>query len=77
MVSGEGRDDSLPGCFWRLPAGRLIGTAGREATGTGYLRGFLMGPLVGGLSADVAQCGYFGSRSGPVSWGAMPGRRRS
>ena len=47
MVSGEGRDDSLSGCFWRLPAGRLIGTAGREATGTDYLQGFLMGPVSG------------------------------
>ena len=69
MVSGGGRDDTLSACFWRLPVGRLIGTAGREATGTGYLRGFLMGPLVGDLSADVAQCGYFGIRNGHVSLG--------
>ena len=28
-----------------------------------------MGPLVGDLSADVAQCGYFGIKNGHVSWG--------
>ena len=39
---------------------------GTEATGTGYLRGFLMRTLIGDLSADVAQCGYFGSKNGHV-----------
>ena len=77
VSSGGGREGSLSGCIWRLPAGSLIGTAGTEATGTGYLRGFLMGALVGDLSADVAQCGYFGTKNGHVLWGPMPGRRRS
>ena len=61
-----GPEGSLSGCIWRLPVGSLPGTAGTEATGTGYLRGFLMGALVGDLSADVAQCGYFGTKNGHV-----------
>ena len=72
MGSGGCREGSLSGCIWRLPAGSLIGTAGTEATGTGYLRGFLMGALVGDLSADVAQCGYFGIKNGHDSWGRCP-----
>ena len=31
-----------------------------------------MGALVGDLSADVAQCGYFGSKNGHVLWGQCP-----
>ena len=66
---GWGPEGSLSGCIWRLPAGSLIGTAGTEATGTGYLRGFLMGALVGDLSADVAQCGYFGIKNTVMFYG--------
>ena len=53
MSSGGGREGSLSGCIWRLPAGSLIGTAGREAAGSDLLRGFFMGALVGFLSTGA------------------------
>ena len=59
MVSGEGRDDSLSG----------FGKAGH---GGWLFARFFNGVTCRGLSADVAQRGYFGSGDGPVSWGRCP-----
>ena len=67
---GEGRErGNLPVTTAKPPVAQRAGGI--------VLRGFLKGPLVGDLSADVAQCGYFGTKNGHVSWGPMPGRRRS
>ena len=68
MGSRACREGSLAGCIWRLPVGSL-GTAGTEDAGTAYSRGFLMRALVGDLSADVAQCGYFGIKNTVMFYG--------
>ena len=45
--------------YMKAPAGSLIGTAGREAPGSGLLRGFVMGPCVGDLSTGSQKYGLF------------------